>query len=65
MNTVEGRLKQTDKKIDDINVKIEKHRSDIEVLITTKVDVKTDKKNRRELKKQMFEISEEHGVLTN
>ena len=65
MNTVEGRLKQTDKKIDDINAKIEKHRSDIEVLITTKVDVKTDKKNRRELKKQMFEISEEHGVLTN
>ena len=65
MNTVEGRLKQTDKKIDDINAKIEKHRSDIEVLMTTKVDVKTDKKNRRELKKQMFEISEEHGVLTN
>lgn len=65
MNTVEGRLKQTDKKIDDINVKIEKHRSDIEVLMTTKVDVKTDKKNRRELKKQMLEISEEHGVLTN
>ena len=65
MNTVEGRLKQTDKKIDEINVKIEKHRSDIEVLMTTKVDVKIDKKNRRELKKQMLEISEEHGVLTN
>lgn len=65
MGTSEGRLKQLDKKIELANEKIENHRQELEGMQNTKVDITDDKHNRRALKKQMMEIEEEHGVLTN
>ena len=65
VGTSEGRLKQLDKKIELANEKIENHRQELEGMQNTKVDITDDKHNRRALKKQMMEIEEEHGVLTN
>ena len=65
MGTAEGQIKQINKKIDTIFDKLEQHRKEIEDLHLRKVEIKNDKANRKQLKKQMQLIESDHGVLNN
>ena len=65
VHTIEGRLKQQDKRMDLMHEKVQLHREDIEELTKSKVDKSEDTKLRRQTKKQMFKIEVEHDTLQN